>query len=131
MDEYNRRRSSFRSIHSKRHKPPHGSGVGPLKNMTIEIIVKNEEGNVIGKREAYDWEGAEENFGKLQRQYEEFVKTDARMEIRRCSDCEAPMDKDEKEHTAHCTKCDTALLGDEDSLCGECTGEGKPEEVEM
>lgn len=35
--------------------------------MEIVIEVKNEKGEVLGKRSSFDWEGAEENLGKLER----------------------------------------------------------------
>lgn len=35
--------------------------------MQIETIITNRDGEVIAKKTALDWEGAEENLGKLQR----------------------------------------------------------------
>lgn len=35
--------------------------------MVIEIIVKNEENEILGKRTAFSFESAEENLGKLER----------------------------------------------------------------
>lgn len=35
--------------------------------MIIKIIITDDEGEVLGKREATSWESANENFGKLER----------------------------------------------------------------
>ena len=38
--------------------------------MVIDIIIKDEDENVLGKRQSHDFEGAEEDLGKLQRMFE-------------------------------------------------------------
>ena len=44
--------------------------------MIIEILVKNDDDSLVGKREANNWESAEENFGKLERAFKEIVEDD-------------------------------------------------------
>ena len=63
-------------------------------------------------KETHDW---------FQKAIEEELSMEPKGEIKRCGDCEYPMTDKEPEHKAHCTKCDTPLLGEEDSRCGECS----------
>ena len=43
--------------------------------MNIEIIVKNEDGEILGKRISGSWESANENFGKLERKFSNKLNT--------------------------------------------------------
>ena len=49
--------------------------------MKILITILDENDEVLAKREALDWEGANENFGKLERQ---FAETE---EVAKCKVC--------------------------------------------
>jgi hypothetical protein len=42
--------------------------------MVIEQIVRDDNNNIIAKKVAFDFEGAEENLGKLERYYDEAMK---------------------------------------------------------
>ena len=48
--------------------------------MKIQTIVTNDNGEILGKREALSFESAEENLGKLERQF--------KMNEERCETCE-------------------------------------------